>query len=96
MHVVTLNEVSSLHVLLKRSIQVNVEERAEDDFIACFYEAEVYGYGSSIAEALEDLGSQLVDQFEDLSSEEKDLGPLPARQLVVLGKFMEFAGADVR
>ena len=65
---------------------IAVEQHGEEDFIACFYDADVYGYGDSIPEALDDLKEQLVNQLEFLLEEEKrvTLGPTPRKQLDIL------------
>ena len=49
---------------LNQSINIAVEFRGEDDFVACFYEADVYGYGDSVPEALEDLRAAIINQYE--------------------------------
>jgi hypothetical protein len=83
---IAVNDLGQNEWRLDEPLMVAVEQRGEEDFIACFYDADVYGYGDSIPEALEDLKERLVSQLEFLSVEDKRvmLGPVPKRQLEVL------------
>ena len=70
---------------------VTVEQHAADDFVACFYDADIYGYGDSIPGSLEDLKNHLVSQYEFLLKESQhiELGTAPAEQLLVLKRAIE-------
>lgn len=83
---VTINDLGENQRKLANPIVVTIEQRSEEDFAACFYDADIYGYGDSIPECLDDLKLQMVSQLEFLSREEKrvDLGVSPAKQLAVL------------
>ena len=89
-HSVTLNEVGQEAWLLAKPLVATVEERGAEDFTACFYDADVYGYGESIPEAIDDLKRHLVSQLEFLLEEAKraSLGPAPRRQLAVLKRLL--------
>lgn len=95
-HKVTLNDLCSAAHRLACPIEVSVEERGDEDFIACLYEAGLYGYGSTVPEALDDLRALLVDQYEHLVTREPRgvLGPVLRRQLRVLERFVERLSAD--
>ena len=83
---ITINDLAQNEWKLDNPLIVTVEQYSEDDFVACFYDADVYGYGDSIPEALDDLKEQLVNQLEFLLEEEKrvTLGPIPQKQLDIL------------
>lgn len=83
---VTINDIGEGQWMLANPIIVTIEQRSEDDFVACFYDADIYGYGESIPDALDDLKFHIVSQFEFLLQEEKsiELGTIPAKQLIVL------------
>jgi hypothetical protein len=90
-HAIALNDPGDTGWKMTRPIWVTVEQRAPDDFVACFYDADVYGYGDSIPSSLEDLKRHLVSQYEFLLEESKrvELGPSPAEQLLVLSRILE-------
>lgn len=71
---------------LKEPININVEEHDVSNFIACFYEANIYGYGESIPECVEDLSFAIINQFEYLIDEGQkyELGAMPKHQLRLL------------
>jgi hypothetical protein len=85
-HSIAVNDLGQNEWRLDKPLIVAVEQRGEEDFIACFYDADVYGYGDSIPEALDDLKERLINQLEFLLEEEKRviLGPAPQKQLEVL------------
>jgi len=90
-HTIALNDLGNPAWKMNRPILVTVEQQAPDDFVACFYDADVYGYGDSIPSSLEDLKRHFVSQYEFLLEESQrvELGPAPAQQLVVLQRVME-------
>jgi len=83
---VTINDLGDSQRKLASPVVVTIEQRNEDDFVACFYDADIYGYGDSIPECLDDLKLYIVSQLEFLSQEEKrvKLGVFPAKQLAIL------------
>ncbi|MDI6793894.1 MAG: hypothetical protein QME81_13695 [bacterium] len=83
---VTINDLGESQRKPANPVVVTIEQRSEEDFVACFYDADIYGYGDSIPECLDDLKLQMVSQLQFLSREEKrvDLGVFPAKQLAVL------------
>lgn len=83
---IAVNDLGQNEWRLDKPLMVTVEQHGEEDFIACFYDADVYGYGDSIPEALDDLKERLVNQVEFLLAEEKQvsLGVVPQKQLEVL------------
>ncbi len=90
-HTVALNDLGTPAWKMSRPILATVEQRASDDFAACFYNADVYGYGDSIPSSLEDLKEHLVSQYEFLSEEAQrvELGPAMVEQLLVLQRVIE-------
>lgn len=90
-HTVALNDLGLPAWKMTRPILVTVEQRASDDFVACFYDADVYGYGDSIPSSLEDLKEHLVSQYEFLSDESQrvELGPAMAEQFLTLQRMIE-------
>lgn len=88
---IAVNNLAPNEWNLDKPLMVTVEQHSEEDFIACFYDADVYGYGDSIPEALDDLKEQLVNQLGFLLEEEKrvTLGPVPRRQLDVLRRHIK-------
>ena len=81
-----LDEFNSME---KMSI-IKASRRGREEFIACLYDAELYGYGESIPEALEDLKEATVDQFKYLKEQESEiqLGRLPQKQLEFLNSII--------
>lgn len=74
-HSIALNSLNNDRWALKEPLWVTVEERAKDDFVACLYEADVFGYGDSVPEALDELRLAIVNQFEALREAERE-GPI--------------------
>lgn len=90
-HTVALNDLGNPAWKLTHSILTTVEQHAPDDFVACFYDADIYGYGDSIPSSLEDLKRHLVSQYEFLLEESQrvELGPPTTEQLLVLQRIIE-------
>lgn len=73
---------------IRRPLFVTVEPSGEE-FVASFFDANVYATGDTEEEAVSNLRTVLLDVFDSLSSEpEESLGPEPARQLAVLRQFI--------
>lgn len=82
---IALNTLNSDTWSLAKPLIINFEQRDEEEFVACFYEANIYGYGNSIPEAIEDFQLALTYQFEDLLQDKEEiLGPMPQKQLTIL------------
>jgi hypothetical protein len=94
-YTIALNDLGTAAWKLTHPVLVTVEQHAQDDFIACFYDADIYGYGDSIPNSLEDLKRQLVSQYEFLLDESQriELGPAPAKQLLILERIIEKGNA---
>lgn len=88
---IPVNDLAQNEWKLEKTLMITVEQHSEEDFIACFYDADVYGYGDSIPEALDDLKERLVNQLEFLLEQEKQatLGPIPQKQLDVLRRLIK-------
>lgn len=83
---IAINDLGQNEWILDKPLIITVEKRDKEDFIACFYDADVYGYGDSIPEALDDLKERLANQLEFLLAAEKrvSLGLVSQKQLEVL------------
>jgi hypothetical protein len=87
---VPINSLHNKEFELKKSIDVSIEQRGIEEFIACLYDAELYGYGESIPEALEDLKEATVNQFKYLKKQESEIqfGRLPQKQFDFLSSII--------
>lgn len=87
---VTIDSLANDNWELKDSLNVTVEQKGQDEFIACLYDADVYGYGDTVPGALEDLKEALVNQLEFLLEEAKtvELGVIPRKQLNFLQRII--------
>lgn len=81
-----INDLASNKWELNSIIEIAIEEKTNGDFIACYYDVDVYGYGIKQEEAIENLKSALINQYEFLLEEEKtyNLNPVLSRQLHIL------------
>ena len=59
----------------------------EDEFSACFPDANLTAFGDNEFEAVEQLKAMILDTFDKFSSGRK-LGPGPTKQLAVLREFV--------
>lgn len=82
----SLNTLGSDKWELRQPLIVSIENRGESDFVACLYDFNLYGYGDTIPEALDDLKEALLNQFEYLLEIEGEarLGSSLKRQLKIL------------
>ena len=89
-HTIVINDLGISTMALSRPVWITVEQHADDDFVACFYDADIYGYGDNIASSLDDLKQQLVSQFQFLAeqAEETELAPVPREQFEVLKRLI--------
>ena len=67
---ISINTLGSSKWELKQPLNVGIEQREAEDFVACLYDVNVYGYGDTIPEALEDLKMAMINQFERLIEQE--------------------------
>ncbi len=72
---------------LRQPIFVGLKEKADDEYIATFAEAELSRPGDTPEEALAWLKSSIVELYELFKGEDQ-LGPLPQRQLRVLEQYI--------
>jgi hypothetical protein len=82
----TINTLGDNTWALKKPLNVAIEQRDVEEFVACLYDINLYGYGDTIPEALEDLKAAIINQFEYLIEQEDgiQLGGLLQRQLEFL------------
>ena len=90
-HTVPINTLSSdKWEFRKPPLHVSIEQRGPYEFIACLYDIDIYGYGDTIPEAIDDLKEAIINQIEFLLEQENcvKLGNMPKRQLDFLKKIM--------
>jgi hypothetical protein len=74
---------------LRRPIMVTLNEENNGEYIACFEEAMLSRSGETAREAIDWLRSSIVTLYDLLKEKDpKKLGPLPSRQLKVLGNYL--------
>ena len=83
---VTINDLSRKGWQLKNPLVIIMEQRSEEDYVACFHDAYIYGYGDTSTEALDNLKELMLDQLEFLLKEKEQiiLGTIPQNQLDIL------------
>lgn len=84
--------ISSLHdepYTLLQPIPIRIEKVEEDDFLACFEEANISMSGETPDEAFQNLIADILEAFELFCTEETTLGPEPTRQLDVLRRYLQ-------
>ncbi len=79
---VYVNTLRDDFIEIKQPIAVNIEQRQNDEFIACLYDIDLYGYGESPPDALDDLVVVIVNQYCYLKEMEGNIefGELPLKQ----------------
>jgi predicted RNase H-like HicB family nuclease len=90
-HTVPINTLSSdKWEFRKPPLHVSIEQRGTYEFIACLYDIDIYGYGDTIPEAIDDLKEAIINQIEFLLEQENSvkLGNMPKRQLDFLKKIL--------
>jgi hypothetical protein len=80
--------LDSAEYQLRKPICVGLKEKADDEYIATFAEAELSRSGDTPQEALAWLKSSIVELYELFKGEDQ-LGPLPQRQLRVLEQYID-------
>ena len=84
-----IRELGSAKYFLSCPITVTLHQEYEDEYIASFPEAELARSGETPKEAVEWLKSSIVTLYDLLNKKASaQLGPLPSRQLMVLGKYL--------
>lgn len=74
---------------LRRPITVTIKQENEHEYVACFEEAMLSRSGETPREAIDWLKSSIVTLYDLLRKKDsKKLGPLPLRQLKVLGDYL--------
>jgi hypothetical protein len=70
---VSLNTLGNDKWELRQPLIVSIEHRGESDFVACLYDFNLYGYGETIPESLDDLKEAIINQYEYLLKKENKL-----------------------
>lgn len=73
---------------LRRPITIEIEQIAEDDYLASFEEANIASSGTTFQEAYQNLAIEILNIFEKFTAEHKNLGPEPNRQLKILRRYL--------
>ena len=89
-HSIAINDLGHRRWRLRAPVLVTVEQRDGDDYSACLYDVDVYGYGESIPESIADLKRHLVSQVEFMNAEAKraTLAPPVRSQLETLQRLL--------
>jgi len=74
----------------KPPLHIAIEQRGVSEFIACLYDIDIYGYGDTVPESIDDLKEAIINQFEFLLEQESplNLGIMPKKQLTFLKEIM--------
>lgn len=76
---ILIDSLNSDRYFLIKPISVTIEH-CDNVYVATNYDLDIYGYGDSEVEALDELKSLIVEFYEDLK-EEKDLAPIPRKMM---------------
>jgi hypothetical protein len=90
-HTVLINTLGSDKWEIRNPpLHVSMEQRGMSEFVACLYDIDLYGYGDTIPEALDDLKEAMANQFEFLSEEQSSIefGDMPRKQFNFLKEIM--------
>jgi hypothetical protein len=83
----TITNLESSRYSLKQPITLGIEQVGDDEWLATFAEADLSRSGDTPHDAVDWLRSSIVQLFQVFKTE-KALGPLPKRQLEVLGRYI--------
>jgi hypothetical protein len=84
-----MRELSSNKYFLSSPISITIHQDYDDEYTATFSEAELSRSAETAKEAIEWLKSSIVTLYDLLKKRSPEqLGPLPLRQLRVLGKYL--------
>jgi len=83
-----VNSLDSDQYDLARPILLTVRKEDEQEFVVSFAEAEISRSGKSAEAAAAWLKSSIVELYELFKQRHNQLGPLPKRQLKVLGQYL--------
>jgi len=86
--VVALNSLRNDKYFLKSPIYISVEY-SDDKVIASFDDIEVFAYGDTEYEAINLLCIEIVQVFEDLKEDSKNLGELPKTWFSILNDIIQ-------
>ena len=78
---------------LQRPIAARIDHISDDEVIASFPEAELSICGNTATEAIQLLKTEITETYEILKKEPK-LGPVPQRQLKILGRYLGKMGRE--
>ena len=86
--IIPLNSLKHPGYHLKAPIYVTLEFE-EDKVIASFDDIEAFSYADTTSEAIDLLSSEIIQIFEDLMEDKKNLGSLPRKWLQYLEEIIE-------
>jgi hypothetical protein len=78
-------------VELREPLAVLVEQDGEQVVAVC-YDLDVFGYGDTESEALDDLRRTVADLYLALKEQQQELGPLPERVWTYLSRIIAEEG----
>jgi len=84
---IELHYLNDLTYKLKNPIIISIEILSDDEYLACFNEADISFTGGSVSEAIRELLIEIVEIYKLYKSTDK-LGPKPKKQLSVLENYI--------
>jgi hypothetical protein len=86
--IIPLNSLKNLKYSLKRPIYITIEID-KDKVIASLDDIEAFAYADTEFEAINNLCDEIVNVYEDLNADRKNLGALPQKWLQYLEEVIE-------
>ncbi|MGR3310879.1 MAG: hypothetical protein ACUZ77_08895 [Candidatus Brocadiales bacterium] len=86
--IVPLNTLKHPHYSLKKPIYITIETE-DDKVIASLDDIEAFAYADTEFEAINSLCEEIIDIYEDLKKDKKNLGILPKKWLAYLKEVIE-------
>lgn len=84
---ISLSNIGVVGYILTEPLQVTII--AEDNvFVAVSYDLNTYGYGDTEAEAIQDLRESIVEYYEDLKGDQRNLGKIPKQDFEYLKRIL--------
>jgi hypothetical protein len=91
--IVPLNTLKNTHYSLARPIYITIEIE-KDTVIASLDDIEAFAYADTEFEAINGLCQEIIDIYEDLKADRKNLGVLPKKWLEYLEDVIKSKGVN--
>ena len=86
--IIPLNTLKHPHYILKKTVYIIIE-LDKDAVIAALDDIEAFAYADTEYEAINNLCEEIINIFEDLKDDKKNLGVLPQKWLKFLDEVIE-------